>query len=439
MIAGCAAPQLDTARHPASAARPTAKSASRPARWPRSTRTTSRRRSTSPSARSPRRPSDAGFRALLGNAYFAGGRFRSAEAAYKDSLTIYRQPAAGRPEAGAGRDRAGQERPRRVAFLDAGRVGPRPVRLRPRAGARRPAGRAIAVLEAAARASRAPTPASARTSRSPMRLSGDWTNARTVAAQDVPADQLDARIQQWMQLAKPAQAVGPGRGAGRRHAGRGRSRPAGPARAAPSRHAARQAAAGAQPVAAAPAARRRSRTPAPSRPLPQSRRPRRRLRSPCADPHRRRRRRRLRADASRRLPRSRACRRGQGRCSPRCMPHSARAGSPHAESRRPPPLAAAASRRGNSRGGRPARRLWLARARARRLERQPPSKYRRAQGLSADERALRRAQGHLLPPVGQGFASEREARSLCSSLQQPGGSCFVRDVAGDAPVQIASR
>src|SRR5688500_8075347 len=29
-------------------------------------------------------PRDAGFRALLGNAYFAGGRFASAEAAYSD-------------------------------------------------------------------------------------------------------------------------------------------------------------------------------------------------------------------------------------------------------------------------------------------------------------------------------------------------------------------
>jgi tetratricopeptide (TPR) repeat protein len=34
-------------------------------------------------------PSDAGFRALLGNAYFAAGRFASAEAAYKDALSIY--------------------------------------------------------------------------------------------------------------------------------------------------------------------------------------------------------------------------------------------------------------------------------------------------------------------------------------------------------------
>src|SRR4029078_9750228 len=33
-------------------------------------------------------PRDAGFRALLGNCYLAGGRFASAEAAYKDSLTL---------------------------------------------------------------------------------------------------------------------------------------------------------------------------------------------------------------------------------------------------------------------------------------------------------------------------------------------------------------
>ena len=39
-----------------------------------------------------------------------------------------------------------------------------------------------------------------------MPSQGDWTAARTVAAQDVPADQVDARIQQWMSFAKPARA-----------------------------------------------------------------------------------------------------------------------------------------------------------------------------------------------------------------------------------------
>ena len=39
----------------------------------------------------------------------------------------------------------------------------------------------------------------------------------------------------------------------------------------------------------------------------------------------------------------------------------------------------------------------------------------------------------------QGFGSVNEAAALCSSLRRSGGSCFVRYVAGDAPVEIASR
>jgi hypothetical protein len=39
----------------------------------------------------------------------------------------------------------------------------------------------------------------------------------------------------------------------------------------------------------------------------------------------------------------------------------------------------------------------------------------------------------------KGFASDREARLVCESLRRAGGSCFVRNVAGDAPVQFASR
>ena len=34
-------------------------------------------------------PGDAGFRSLLGNAYFAAGRFASAEQAFKDALSLY--------------------------------------------------------------------------------------------------------------------------------------------------------------------------------------------------------------------------------------------------------------------------------------------------------------------------------------------------------------
>jgi hypothetical protein len=35
-------------------------------------------------------------------------------------------------------------------------------------------------------------------------LAGDWTAARTIAAQDLPADMVDARIEEWMNFARPA-------------------------------------------------------------------------------------------------------------------------------------------------------------------------------------------------------------------------------------------
>jgi hypothetical protein len=39
----------------------------------------------------------------------------------------------------------------------------------------------------------------------------------------------------------------------------------------------------------------------------------------------------------------------------------------------------------------------------------------------------------------QGFGDQHEAMNRCQQLKSHGGHCFVRGVAGDAPVQIASR
>ena len=146
-------------------------------------------------------PGDAGFRALLGNAYFAAGRFSSAATAYKDALTLYsNQPRVilklALAETAIGRsDQA-------VAFLQAGQsvLDPSDYGLA-LALAGRPAD-AIPVLEAAARA-----PGADATVRQNLALAhalaGDWTEARTIASQDVPANELDSRIHQWMQLASP--------------------------------------------------------------------------------------------------------------------------------------------------------------------------------------------------------------------------------------------
>ena len=149
-------------------------------------------------------PNDAGFRALLGNAYFAGGRFRSAEAAYRDSLSIYsNQPQVvlklALVEIALGKNAEA------VSFLNAGRevldASDYGLAL---ALAGRPS-EAIAVLEPAARQDGADATVRQNLALAHA-LAGDWDEARTIAAQDVPAGQLDARIQQWMHLAKPAHA-----------------------------------------------------------------------------------------------------------------------------------------------------------------------------------------------------------------------------------------
>src|SRR5687767_6602606 len=149
-------------------------------------------------------PNDAGFRALLGNTYFGSGRFASAEAAYRDSLALI------------------AEQPQVVLKLALvqiaqGRNGEALAVLGDARGVLEPADYGLAVAlagqpqEAAAlldAAARQPG-ADARLRQNlalAHALSGDWEAARTVAAQDVSADLLDARIQEWMAFAKPRAA-----------------------------------------------------------------------------------------------------------------------------------------------------------------------------------------------------------------------------------------
>ena len=118
-------------------------------------------------------PDDAGFRALLGNAYFAGGRFASAEAPTRIRSRIYpNQPQVVLKLALVEIAQGKNARSGRASSTPAGPSSIRPItalrwRLpasptrRSRCSSRRPA-------------RRAPTPASARTSRWPMRFAGDW-------------------------------------------------------------------------------------------------------------------------------------------------------------------------------------------------------------------------------------------------------------------------
>ena len=149
-------------------------------------------------------PGSAQFRALLGNAYFAGGRFASAEAAYRDSLALQPDHAPvvlklALVTIGLGKnDQAISLLQSSQAILDPADLG---LAL---ALAGRPADAAL-LLDSAARQ----TGADARVRQNlalAHALAGDWMMARTVAAQDLAPDQVEARLQQWMTFAKPVRA-----------------------------------------------------------------------------------------------------------------------------------------------------------------------------------------------------------------------------------------
>jgi len=149
-------------------------------------------------------PQDAGIRALLGNAYFGSGRFASAEGAYNDSLAL----APAQPQVILKRalvQIALGRNSEAISSLQAaqGLIDPADYGL-----ALALAGQpydAVQVLETAARAQGADSRVRQNLALA-YAISGDWTNARTVAAQDLSADLVDGRIQQWMTLAKPAHA-----------------------------------------------------------------------------------------------------------------------------------------------------------------------------------------------------------------------------------------
>jgi Flp pilus assembly protein TadD len=147
-------------------------------------------------------PGDAGVRALLGNTYFAAGRFASAESAYKDALalspdqsTLILKLALVQIGQGKHADAIG------LLESNRSRIDPADFGLALTLAGR--AADAIPVLEAAAR-----IPNAGGRVRQNLALAyafaGDWERSRMVASQDVPAGQLDARMQQWIELAKPA-------------------------------------------------------------------------------------------------------------------------------------------------------------------------------------------------------------------------------------------
>jgi len=369
-------------------------------------------------------PQDAGFRALLGNAYFAAGRFHSAESAYRDALSIY----GGQPQvvlklalvqiAQGKNDEAAAFLNQSRQLLDTSDYG-LALALAGRSA------QAIAVLEPAARMKDADA-----TVRQNLALAyafaGDWTNARIIASQDVPASQLDGRIQQWMQLAKPAKAsdqvaalvgVKPAVvDAGQPvqlalHRDDTRQAEAAPAPAAPNIAQAPAAAAPSKPVVPAAA-------PAPVAPAPVV------AVAPAPPPPRST----LATLAATAVSEAKSV-------LAAVLPHQAPAAKPKV---RTASVQRASVRHGNSKAvvqlgayGSPDRVLaaWTKKA----------GKYGALKAYMPMSARFASPKGVFYRLSVQGFGSVGEANALCASLRREGGSCFVRNVAGDTPVQYASR
>ena len=368
-------------------------------------------------------PNDAGFRALLGNAYFQAGRFKSAEAAYKDSLTLV----SNQPEAVlklALVEIAQGKNDQAVAFLNGARGTLDPANYGLALALAGRAEEAISVLEPAARQPGADSRIRQNLALA-YGLSGDWTEARTVASQDVAASQLDARIHQWMLLAKPAHPSD-------QVAALVGVKPAPTDAGQPMRLALRDA--GTQVAEAAPAI-----VPAPqpqlaeaapaAAPVPVEAAP---VPPPAPEP--------AVAEAPAPPPVSAAMMAAASPEAPAAfaafMPKPKPAPKPAAKPRRV--AAAPAFHHGNSNA--------VMQLGSYRSPQQVAAGWAR---LTARYPALREylpMKARFDSPNGtfwrlsiQGFDSQREAMSRCAILRNHGGQCFVRGAAGDAPVQIASR
>jgi Flp pilus assembly protein TadD len=355
-------------------------------------------------------PNDAGFRALLGNAYFAGGRFQSAEGAYKDALTIYsNQPQVvlklALVEIALGKN--GEA----MSFLDAGKdvLDPADYGLAIALAGR--SADAIQILETAARAPEADSRVRQNLALA-YALAGDWTNARTVAAQDVPADQLDGRIHQWMQFASPKKAsdqVASLLGVTPASVDAGQ-----PTRLALNKSDTRTAEVAPAPVPApAPQPQIAEAAAAPA-PIP--------VEAPQQSPA-------TVAMAAAIAPEAPAA---YAAFAPKVAALGAKPKVQHAA------IHQAAMRRGSSSAvvqlgsySNPKNILAAWNTVSRR--------YSALKGYSPVSARFESSKGTVYRLSVHGFGSMNEAAALCSSLRRAGAGCFVRNVAGDAPVQIAMR
>ena len=146
-------------------------------------------------------PRDVGYRMLLGDAYLRSGRFDSARITYAEAVQL--DPSNVRGALSVALIHIAQGRPAAaVGILDniADRAPAADVGLAYALAGR--AERAVELLESAARSPMA-TPRTRQNLALAYAFAGDWNRARAIAAQDISPSDLDSRMAQWAQMARP--------------------------------------------------------------------------------------------------------------------------------------------------------------------------------------------------------------------------------------------
>jgi Flp pilus assembly protein TadD len=149
-------------------------------------------------------PRNPGFRALLGAAYLEAGRFQSAATSFGDALDLGNEDPRTVLSFALAKTALGEGRAA-VQVLDeyARLIDPADLGLA-YALAGQPE-RGVHVMINAVRSADQATPKLRQNLAYTYALAGNWRAARVMAAEDVPADQLDARIIEWAATAAPEQ------------------------------------------------------------------------------------------------------------------------------------------------------------------------------------------------------------------------------------------
>lgn len=146
-------------------------------------------------------PRDASLRLVLAQAYLRAGRFDSASATFNDAMDLGDTSARTALSLALSNIAAGRK-DEAVAILDDWRSSIPVNDLGLAYALAGETGRGVALLGDALRSGDS-SPKLRQNLAYAYALDGRWTEARTMAAQDVPANMLDARISDWAQNARP--------------------------------------------------------------------------------------------------------------------------------------------------------------------------------------------------------------------------------------------